>query len=899
MNSNGHWSRRDFIQTMSGALPTLALVPKNSLTPIPTAETESSTAKFSPIDLAPFFTASAAEFGPRQKAKGLSHASAQDGLIRLPAGKQVFRGVPFVLGPAEVKRKSWVVLSSQPAAWLTRSVEVLLRQKAGFICLAQFCDWDENEEPKPREDVVEKVGQRLADIVLTYEEGQEVVLPIRRRFEVNSLSTVWGHLSFASVPHRQDAPRQLADSLPNAYMWGDLQIGVWDSSYPSDPSLPTNATLWICALANPHQDLTIKSLRMQSASNDLLAVCRLTLFQGRENPLRHRRLSLYRLTLPEATAEEKGRWEVGVDLGVVARTIVPSNFKPVEWLAAPIAGLGESLPQIQKGSHIYAEVAASPEATLWLHDHKSGKRYEFELAQVTPGREQEARLRGARIEILETNKVWLQGQVLDSGTRRPTPVRLAFRSPEGRYIPPYGHRTEVNNAWFQDYGADVKVRDSSFAIVDGTFQVELPVGEIYLEMSKGFEYEAVRKKLTICPGQRELNLEISRLTNLRQQGWVCADTHVHFLPPTTAILEGQAEGLNLINLLAAQWGDLFSNVGDLSHGPLTSPDGDMMVWVGTENRQHILGHLGLLGGHGRPVFPMSASGPEESYIGGPLWSSLAEWADACRKREGLVVAVHFPYPTAELAADIVLGKIDAVELWPVNMTEHFNNLRFQDWYRYLNCGYRLPVVGGTDKMGAWTPPGSNRGYAYLGQEEFSFANWAKAVRGGNTFMTSGPLLFFQAEGKSPGSEITLGTGGATLEVQAEVNSFVPIHRLEVVMNGQVLASREESAGIKKLTLKEKVKVPGSGWLAARCASRFSGVMQIAAHTSPVYMQVAGQELFSETVAAYLMTLIDGAETWAQNLATQPDPERFTQVLKTFTDARERLHRRMHQHGLKC
>jgi hypothetical protein len=428
--------------------------------------------------------------------------------------------------------------------------------------------------------------------------------------------------------------------------------------------------------------------------------------------------------------------------------------------------------------------------------------------------------------------------------------------------------------------------------------VELPVGEIYLEMSKGFEYEGVRKKLAISPGQRELNLEISRLTNMRQQGWVCADTHVHFLSPTTAILEGQAEGLNLINLLAAQWGDLFSNVGDLSHGPLTSHDGEMMVWVGTENRQHILGHLGLLGGHGRPVYPMSASGPEESYIGGPLWNSLAEWADACRKREGLVVAVHFPYPTAELAADIVLGKIDAVELWPVNMTEHFNNLRFQDYYRYLNCGYRLPIVGGTDKMGAWTPPGSNRGYAYLGQEEFSFANWAKAVRSGNTFMTSGPLLLFQAEGKVPGSEIKLGTGGATIEVQAEVNSFVPIHRLEVVLNGRVVASREESAGIRKLTLKEKVKVPGSCWLAARCASRFSGVMQTAAHTSPVYVEVAGQELFSEPVAAYLMTLIDGAETWAQNLATQPDPHRFAQVLKTFTDARERLHRRMHEHDLK-
>jgi hypothetical protein len=890
-------TRRSFLQSI-GALPTLAVVQESS-TPKPSGEGEGGTSRFSPIDLSSFFTASPTELGPRKNARGLSRESSQDGLIRVPAGKQMFRGIPFVLGPAEVKDKAWVILSSQPAAWVTPSVEIPLHRKSGFICLAQFCDWDENEDPEPGKAVIEKVGQHLADAVLTYEDATEAVLPIRRRFEVNSLSTGWGHLSFSSVPHRQDVPRQLADSLPNGYMWGDLQIGVWDSSYPSDPALPTNATLWICALVNPHPDLPIKSLRLKAASADLLAVCGLTLYHGRENPLRYRRLSLFRLTLPEPAAEDRERWEVGVDMGVVVRTLVPGNFKTQEWLAAPVAGLGEGMPAVQNGSHLYAEVTANPEATLWLSDRKAGRRYEFDLSQVVPGRELEGRLRGAWIEILETEKVWLHGQVLDTSTGRPTPVRLAFRSPEGRYIPPYGHRTEVNSAWFQDYGADVKVRDSSFAIVDGTFQVELPVGEIFLEMSKGFEYEAVRRKLTIAPGQRELNLEVSRFTNLRRQGWVCADTHVHFLSPTTAILEGQAEGLNLINLLAAQWGDLFSNVGDLSHGPLTSHDGEMTVWVGTENRQHILGHLGLLGGHGRPVFPMSASGPEESAIGDPLWNSLSEWADACRKREGLVVAVHFPYPTAELAADVVLGKIDAVELWPVNMNprDPFNTLRFQDWYRYLNCGYRLPVVGGTDKMGAWTPPGSNRGYAWLGQEEFSFANWARAVRGGNTFMTSGPLLLFRAEGKSPGSEIRLGTGGGTLEVQADVESFVPVHRLEIVMNGRVVASREEQAGTRRLTLNEKIDVPGTCWLAARCASRFSGVMQVAAHTSPVYVQAGEQELFSNTAAAYMMTLIDGAETWARTLATPPDPERFAQVLRTFGDAREILHRRMHRHGI--
>jgi len=76
---------------------------------------------------------------------------------------------------------------------------------------------------------------------------------------------------------------------------------------------------------------------------------------------------------------------------------------------------------------------------------------------------------------------------------------------------------------------------------------------------------------------------------------VSADTHVHFLSPTTALLEAQAEGLNLINLLAAQWGDLFTNVGDITNEPLLSRDKETMIWVGSENRQHILGHIAMLG----------------------------------------------------------------------------------------------------------------------------------------------------------------------------------------------------------------------------------------------------------------------------------------------------------------
>src|SRR5437870_12981529 len=94
--------------------------------------------------------------------------------------------------------------------------------------------------------------------------------------------------------------------------------------------------------------------------------------------------------------------------------------------------------------------------------------------------------------------------------------------------------------------------------------------------------------------------------------------------------------------------------------------------------------------------------------------------------------------------------------------------------------------------------GANRTHAYLGQNEFSFANWAQAVRKGNTFMTSGPLLTLRADGRVPGDVITLRAGG-TVEVETSAQCFVPLHRIEIVMNGKIAASHEEANGAQQLT----------------------------------------------------------------------------------------------------
>ncbi|MBE3071806.1 MAG: hypothetical protein IMZ67_02420, partial [Acidobacteria bacterium] len=666
-------SRRSFLKSVGIAVPTLRQVAAQA--PVPAALERPVANKFSPVPLDAFFTASGADLGPREQMR--RSGAAANGLIRTPGGSQAFRGIPFELGPEDTDRKSWAVLTTKPATWGSRRLEVPASGAASFVCVAAFCDWDPDETPAPTAEVTERVGQRLADVVFLYDDGTEARAPIRRRFEVNALTTPWGHLPFAAVAHRSDRPTTLNSPLGDATQWGSLQLGVWEGSYPNGPQQGPPVTVWICALPNPAPDRRLRALAFEAMTEDFLAICGITLFRGRENPLRYDRLTLYRVTLPGPASDGDGRWKATIDLGVIARSYLLHGFDAAQWLASPGPPSGQRAGPVRDSGHLYLEVSASPEATLTISDTKAGVRYEFALGEVRGEGEMAASVQGARVEVLDRQKTWLHGRVIDAGTGRPTPARLAFRSARGRYIPPYGHRSEINRGWFQDYGADVLIGDDAFAYVDGTFQVELPAGEVFVEVSKGFEYEHVRRKLDIRPGQRDLDVTIGRIADLRPRGWVSADTHVHFLSPSTAILEGQAEGLNLINLLAAQWGDLFTNVGDLPHGTLVSRDGRTLVKVGTENRQHLLGHIALINRDSDPVYPMSAAGQNESYIGDPVWTSLAEWADACRARDGLVVGMHFPYPTGELAADIVLGKIDAVELEPKVRPDPFGSLVFR------------------------------------------------------------------------------------------------------------------------------------------------------------------------------------------------------------------------------
>ncbi len=245
-----------------------------------------------------------------------------------------------------------------------------------------------------------------------------------------------------------------------------------------------------------------------------------------------------------------------------------------------------------------------------------------------------------------------------------------------------------------------------------------------------------------------------------------------------------------------------------------------------------------------------------------------------REQGGLALAVHFPLPYAEVAADIVSGKIDAVEMQA--LTPDIDGPSIREWYRFLNCGYRLPIVGGTDKMSAEIPLGAIRTYARLDPgAPISFETWAAAVRAGRTFVSSGSFVDLEVDGCGPGDVIKLGRGGGAVEVRAAASAAQPvIDRLELIHDGVVVAATSGTGAIARASRSASRSRQG-GWLAARVTSReqiHSGfATSMGAHSSPVYVEVPGKPAFAPDDAAAIGTIIDGARTWVEQIATVRSP----------------------------
>jgi hypothetical protein len=510
--------------------------------------------------------------------------------------------------------------------------------------------------------------------------------------------------------------------------------------------------------------------------------------------------------------------------------------------------------------------------------------------------------------------------VIHTPQAKPTGLRLRVTDASGAYFAPLGHasiaesRRSAGDVLFGD--GKTSPLELAALVYDGA-QIDLPPGSYKFAARKGFEYEPVEMQVSIGTApEQTVTLPLRKFADFEAQGWYPGDTHMHFPDPSGIRYEMECEGLRVCSLLIYKNGyarpprpgeGTFLNVEHFTGKLSPVSDAEHFVKVGEEFRHGLLAHL-IFQNLKQIVWPVSTGGLRESGVGGYDWPLMLGASDDARAQRALVTWAHWPYPSMEAPLDIALGRIDSLDILTTgNPFEHHPELvaiykmhgpkaystpPIEMYYHYLNCGFRLAVSSGSDKMAQNPPMGSARVYVKT-NGSLDYDSWIEGIKEGRTFISNYPLLEMSVDGKIAGDTLRLSPGKAKLHVRARARSIEPYEVLEIIVNGAVVAkSTPGGPGTRyEAALDQVIEVERGGWIAARVHGPMMlpygatwWQMPVFAHTSPIYLDMPGRPAIAEKSAEILLEQLGYLERWAKEKANFPTADARAQALDYVAQA---------------
>ena len=369
----------------------------------------------------------------------------------------------------------------------------------------------------------------------------------------------------------------------------------------------------------------------------------------------------------------------------------------------------------------------------------------------------------------------------------------------------------------------------------GQYEISVPAGRYRIEAVRGISHELTREFTEVGSGiQHEVDLRIRPLKDLKSAGWYSGNTHTHYHlaidenPDDRLRMVPPAEDLDVsvLSYLVRTDSPYITNRYPVGRLPQFSRDGTIMD-MGEEARNNRAfadfgyGHVLFLN-IPRSIEPVS-TGLLSNSPNAPDYPTLSTLCAQAKQLGGTVVWCHNG-SGIEVPVAAALGLVDAY-----NVADGLE-AQYERYYRLLNCGLRLAASSGTD----WWIYDHNRVYVKV-EGAFNYDNWIAGLRAGRTFVSNGPLLEFTVNGQGPGAQVT---PSGKLLVKASAISRVPFERIEIVVDGRVVADQLSPDG-REANLEREIEIDEGGWMAARISGRavtYAG-FPVFAHTSPVYLRV--------------------------------------------------------------
>lgn len=434
------------------------------------------------------------------------------------------------------------------------------------------------------------------------------------------------------------------------------------------------------------------------------------------------------------------------------------------------------------------------------------------------------------------------------------------------------------------------------AYITGSLKMELRPGQYQFRLDAGPEYPFMEGNFILNSGDSDSRtIELKRFIDMTQEGWY----------PGNVAMSGDTSDLETIMM-----------ADDLSLGNHITWDNRLNQWAGKPIGAAIdeFGgdrYLLQLGGEddragGKlwfsrltsplPVQRLSDEYPAATFFQSdlkhahvtarsplepdlPLWVSQDLLDSICiLSPEIETYAFAEKHPLAEQAKQIRKGDVTGN-----------SRLALNTYYKLLETGVRLPPVAANGTATEEQTSRLDRVYARV-EGTFTPDTWWKAVEEGQTFVTNGPLLRANVEGKPPGHVFPINIGEKhEFQIALSLATRQTIVYLEIIKNGEkdIEVSLEEYKSRQGIL--PAVEFTDSGWFLVRVVTEESGYFQYAM-TAPFYVEANGQPRVSKSASEFF-------RDWVFRRAISinlPDGDQRNEIIDQQREARDFWQKRAKQ-----
>ncbi|MBM3966495.1 MAG: hypothetical protein FJ308_15740 [Planctomycetes bacterium] len=466
-----------------------------------------------------------------------------------------------------------------------------------------------------------------------------------------------------------------------------------------------------------------------------------------------------------------------------------------------------------------------------------------------------------RIETIwrPTEEISVQGEILDEATDKPIAARLYVRSERGTW---HFAESATANGQVIRYEKQNWINSNSnefhSSISAHPFKLRLTPGRYQVTVERGKEYLPWTQEITVTADLKPLSIRLRRWIDMASRGWYSGDTHVH-RPVRQIGIPMMAEDVNVAlpmvywttrSELTAELGDRTDRDDSRLPAEIVSIDSTHVIWPKNTEWE-------IFSVHGKPhtlgaLFAMNHKTPFN--VGIPPVRKVLDQAH----REGAFLDMDkHDWPFA-LTLPPLLGNQLTYELANNHMwrTEFaFSNwntpappwmklgdgksggekewieFTHQTYWALLNCGLRLQPTAGTATGVHPVPIGFGRVYVHT-PGGFNYDRWIDGLKLGNSFVTTGPMLFVRPNGD---------------RIDATIEADGPVESVEWVINGvaqsaTLTKNASSPHGSVILDSSIKSKFPATTWVALRAWQKSANGRWRFAHSAPVWFDVPDHPL---------------------------------------------------------